>query len=443
MARLFRRCPQWRLPWLCEEHGGNAGCRSRPADTDGEDASFRLSGIFDDMPLHPSASATPRLDPFPQVPAGRLLVVCLAGLLLGAGVVLGYEHLRFESWRGELQAVQSAVVGDRPALCQQWCCEPGEAVHPGQPLVVLHDASLQQRLRHQRRAIEAAESELTRLTAECEMRVELERRTIEDRLFEIRLKLAELGRAPPAPLVPSPVAKDRWPTLADAGLHPLWRATQLPRRASRGALPAAILPSVAELTPRAETSPAPFDWAVARRMCDERILELERLRDELPGRIGQAMKLVEQQSELEFARHELSLLEAETARLTVRAAVTGRVGLLQKQAGEPVVPGDVLVQLFDDERLYLVMKVPSSRVGDFPQGSEVELSFPGGRRGRGRVSGLAPQAESAAIDGVTTGERVVEIRLTPTGPLWPTLPWGTGVTVRKPRSWLAPLASIR
>lgn len=399
------------------------------------------------VPSHSPPLPPHSRDPFPQVPAGRLLVVCLAGLLLGAGAVLGYEQLRFERWQGELHAVELPVLGDRPAVCQRWACQPGEAVHAGQPLVTLHDPTLQQRLRHQRRTLEAAESELTRLTAECQMRVELERREIEDKLFEIRLKLAELGRQPPAPLVPAPVAQDRWPTLAEAGLKPLWRATQLQLK-PRPPAQAPILPSVAELAPRVDSSPAPFDWTVARRMCDERILELERLREELPSRIGQSMKLVEQQAELDFDRQELALLEAEVSRLTVRAATTGRVGLLRKQPGDPVQPGDVLVQLFDEERLYLVLRIPSSRVADFPRDSEVELWFPGGRRGRGRVTTLAPQAVVAEgsvgeAGGTATRERMVEIRLAPIGPLWPTLPFGTQVTVRKARPWLMPLASLR
>jgi multidrug resistance efflux pump len=108
------------------------------------------------------------------------------------------------------------------------------------------------------------------------------------------------------------------------------------------------------------------------------------------------------------------------------------VGVYQKQPGDRVTAWEPIVQVLDEEQPYLLLQIPSPRIADFAPGTEVELRFPGGRKGKGRVEDIPPQASPLSGEGSTT-ETTITAHVDPVGALWPEIPFGSVVEVRRRR----------
>ncbi|RPI90996.1 MAG: hypothetical protein EHM42_00505 [Planctomycetaceae bacterium] len=366
----------------------------------------------------------------------RMMVFCAAALLLGYSAVLGYETLRFEQFDGFLQASSQMATAGREATVERLLVEPGSIVATGAPLATLSDESLTRRLREQRHEVEARDRELARLEAELECRLQQEMLQIDDRIFDTRIKAAELERKARANPM-DPQASGSWPTLAGEGLAPFRDRFQRPAilyddgvvRKALGEVPAKKSPG----SPRRDTADSRSRSESFSTFCEERIHELEDRRQELPERIARTLRTEDERARLEFARQELALLESQQAMLTVRAEAPGRVGVFLKRAGERVAPQEPLVQLFDEESPYLLLQIPSRRIADFAPGTELELRFPGGRVGAGRVAEFPPQTTAVTGEATVRAETYLNVQVVRVGALWPELPFGSQVAVRRTR----------
>jgi multidrug resistance efflux pump len=375
---------------------------------------------------------------FPTVPAWRVGVVGFAALVLGYGAVWGYERWRFEEFPGYLQASSQLVVSGREAVVESLLVPPGAEVAEGRPLAQLADLELERRLREQRLDVETRERDLAHLEAARDSRIAQEVLELEDRVFDTRMRAAEYRRRVET-LTSPPFATHRWPTLARPRNNTPWRTPE--PAASRmdfrdtskirqmvNEVPAPVGPQRG-LNPPLEP-PADF---VPDQWCEQRIAELERRIDEIPEKVSRSMRIDTEQARLEFARQELALLEREQSKLTVRAQGHGRLGLFLRQVGERVAAQEPLVQLFDEERPYLLLQIPSERVADFTPGTELELVFPGNRIGGGRVAEIPPQTSQSPAANGALGTTLVDVHVVPLGGLWPELPFGSQVVVRRPR----------
>jgi hypothetical protein len=63
----------------------------------------------------------------------------------------------------------------------------------------------------------------------------------------------------------------------------------------------------------------------------------------------------------------------------------------------------------------------------------VDLHFPGGKQGQGRVEEIPPQTSPIPAPGATSPETVITAHIEPVGSLWPNLPFGSEVEVRRKR----------
>ncbi|MFN6103420.1 MAG: hypothetical protein ACK5EA_03055, partial [Planctomycetaceae bacterium] len=98
-----------------------------------------------------------------------------------------------------------------------------------------------------------------------------------------------------------------------------------------------------------------------------------------------------------------------------------------------VTAPDPLVQWWDVVCPFLRVQIPSDRVADFSPGTEVERVFPGDRCGWGRVGEIPPQTSQATGTNGALGTTLVDVHVIPMGGLWPELPFGSQVVVRRPR----------
>ena len=109
------------------------------------------------------------------------------------------------------------------------------------------------------------------------------------------------------------------------------------------------------------------------------------------------------------------------------------VGVFQKDVGDHVSAHEAIVPLLDEDQPYLVLQIPSPRISDFAPGTVVELRFPGGKKGKGRVEEIPPQTSPIPGENSSASGTVITAHVDPVGPLWPNLPFGSVVEVRRRR----------
>src|SRR5262249_34873912 len=105
----------------------------------------------------------------------------------------------------------------------------------------------------------------------------------------------------------------------------------------------------------------------------------------------------------------------------------------QKKAGAHVSPQERIEQLPDEEQPSLLLQIPSPRISDFSPGTVVELRFPGGKKGKGRVEEIPPQTSPIPSESSGSNGTVITAHVDPVGPLWPNLPFGSVVEARRRR----------
>jgi multidrug resistance efflux pump len=166
-------------------------------------------------------------------------------------------------------------------------------------------------------------------------------------------------------------------------------------------------------------------------LCAQHIEELEKINRELPEKVSRSMGVDLAVARLSHARAELARLESQQRELTLVAETSGLVGVFNKDVGDHISAHEPIVQLLDEEQPYLLVQFPSLRIADFAPGTLVDLRFPGGKKGQGRVDEIPPQTSPIPVRGGTGSDVVITAHIEPVGPLWPNLPFGSEVEVRR------------
>ncbi|MBS0263873.1 MAG: hypothetical protein JSS02_18185 [Planctomycetes bacterium] len=362
-------------------------------------------------------------------PAGirrRTVLLSLVSLAAGIGVTRWIDQVRYERFQGFLQARYRNVVSVRDAEVVEILVSPGEIVTAGQPIVRLKDSEFQRQLEAKRHEIESLELQLAQCQAKLEVELDVRRQQILDRIFDARLKAAQASRNPPASS-PAVAAKSRTNYSQTSQSVTQRKPKPYPTidRSVANRTGSKISPASAQ--PPAQLPQSEFD------LCTRHIEDLERMNRELPEKISRMMGVDLAQAHLDHARAELATLESQERQLTLTAETSGLVGVLRKNVGDHVTPYESIVQLLDEEQPYLGMQIPSSRIADFPPGTLVSLVFPGKIAGKGRVVEVPPQTSAIADVGASGSETRIGVHIEPVGTLWPNLPFGSVVEVRRQR----------
>src|SRR5262245_47694922 len=92
----------------------------------------------------------------------RVLILSLVALAAGIATSVWLNEIRFERFPGYLQARLQTVTAGRDARIAEVLVASGALVVGGQPIVVLEDSDLEQRMQARRHEIESLEIELSR-----------------------------------------------------------------------------------------------------------------------------------------------------------------------------------------------------------------------------------------------------------------------------------------
>jgi multidrug resistance efflux pump len=351
----------------------------------------------------------------------RILLPVLLALGAGAAAAFWLEHVQYEQFPAFLQARLRTVAPVRDGEIAEILVAPGALVTAGKPLVRLKDAQFDRRFEGKKREVESLEIEVAQSEARLEVELEWRRKDILERIFEAKLKLGEAQRRERQPPFGSEWLRGNdWGTTGSELVEPRRRGDQ-GRFVDPISLAGGEDPSAGGV---------PISEA---ELCKRYVQELERLDRELPGKISRSMGVDLARSRLAHARAELAELESQKGELTLVAETSGLVGVFQKQAGDHVAAHETIVQILDEEQPYLLLQIPSPRISDFAPGTVVDLLFPGGRKGKGRVEEIPPQTSPIPGERGSAGETIVTAHVEPVGALWPDLPFGSMVEVRRRR----------
>jgi multidrug resistance efflux pump len=370
----------------------------------------------------------------PPLPASVPRTIFFIALALTGG--LGVTHLMSPengpAFPGRLEAATSTVCATTNARVAEILVPTGEELSLGQPLIRLEVEDLEARLARGRQDLARLESELEQARARAGVEMSWRAKQLDSEIVATQLKSASYLKEQFA----QKLARTAWDGFlehyndriaSDVANDEVFQSVvyNAPILSSEQRIRALLQRQVAE------NASEVYEAQIA--ICEKRLEELESLKEQLPEQIRLANGVDVAEARLAEARAELARMEARKESLTLKVARHGTVGVWRAQPGAFVAPGDPVVDLFDDEKRFVTVRVPSVEVTQFHAGERVQLEFPGGVLREGTVEALPPQTAHVAAE--ADGSTSVEVRVVPIGKLWPHLPLGSDVAVRVGGEW--------
>jgi len=359
-------------------------------------------------------------------------VLFLSILALAAGICAAtwIERARHEKLAGFLQARAMTLSADRDAQLAEVFVKQGDVVEAGQPVLLLRDSQLAVTLDRQQREVARLESEVSQFEAKLLVEIAWRQKALDAELFETRLKSSQCLQQQFTSEIESlawnqfggDVTKTAIADNSDQTLGPLLYDKMTP---DEHRIRAVLRKEAARNSQEVSTAQL--------ELCEQRVKEIERLKAELPEKIRKSMGIDLIRSRLEQAQADLARLEQQQESLSLAAAKPGMVGVFRQQVGDHVIAHQPIVEVFNEQQPYLIVRIPSSRLADFSVGTVVALRFPGGELGQGRVSDIPPQTSAIPDEGSLLETTRVTAHIEPVGKLWPALPIGTTVEVLRKR----------
>lgn len=369
----------------------------------------------------------------PVISGIRAVTFAAVALAIGCGATSWFAQRRYERFTGYLQARTHSVTCERDVRLVQIITPQGKAITGGAPLLKLDDIQLPVRILKQKQIIQDLTDEVAETEAKVQLAVERERNSIKREILHIKLKAAQLEKErfeKELMEVAGEEVGDRIKSVealevsAESGLERLPKPLVIPEEHFSD-------DRIRRQMQRKKMENVKETLLASIEMCNKHLAELKQKSNELPETVRRSMGLHRVQLSLENARTELASLEQQQQSLTISSPGTGVVGVYRKGLGSHIPAHEEIVQVLDEDQPQILLQIPSSRVADFIAGTIVELQFPGGKCGQGKVAEVPPQTVNAP--GLNVAETQMAVQIVPSGSLWPRLPINTMIEIRRPR----------
>lgn len=371
-------------------------------------------------PVSPIRSASP-------APPLRIVAFSIAALLLGVATVWVFARSGQEVYSGRVASRTTYVTADRAGVVIELIAKESDRVTLGDPLVTLADDELQERIAAARERVATLTAALGQARAQASVEMAWRIKEIDEDIAAAQLQAAgflkEKYNYEMEQSMWADVLSSHETVMFDQD-NEVFQSIVLRNR----------LPSETRMNAvmRMESAANAVDVSAAQvEICDGRLAELNRLKEELPQHIHEMTGVDRAEAELSEAQAELTRLEGRNVELTIASHAVGTVGVFQRKPGDHLQPGMPIVELLDDAQRWIEVGVPSRDVTDFTIGAIVELEFPGDDERMGRVFSIAPQAEPGTD--LNHADARVMVRIEPAEKLWPGVPVGSRVDVRLSR----------
>ena len=364
----------------------------------------------------------------PESPAPPLRIVAFSmmALFLGVAVVWVFARSTQETFSGHIVSRTTFVTADRAGVVTELIARESDRVTLGDPLLILADEALQDQIDAAHEHVATLTAALSQAEAAANVELAWRMKEIDEDITATQLQAAgflkekfnhEMERSMWADVLASHETVMRF----DEGNN-VFQSVVLRNQLPNETRMSAVM--------RLESASNALDVSLAQvQICDERLVRLNELKEQLPQHIREMTGVDTAEARLAQAQAELSRLEGRQVELTIESTAVGTVGVFQKKPGDHLLPGMPIVELLDDSQRWIEVGIPSMHITDFTVGSNVELDFPGDEERTGRVFSIAPQAEPGTAVS-SSSDALVMIRIESTEKLWPAIPDGSRVDVR-------------
>ncbi len=368
----------------------------------------------------------PSGNPAIQQPAsGRLTLILVGGAFFASiALMAGLLSSDAERYPGTLTAETTRLQAPADGIVDFVDVRSGQVVLPGRELFIVVDEGLDREIQAAQQQIDLVKAQLSRATARAD--VDLQKHGLEtDReIFETEIVLTELLHSQFEHRFEETVWS-RSPNYFDA-----LASNSIPQVDLKTlAIPADVAAENSRLRSIIEKAGVENDRETLQTrisLCETRIKELRGGRQKLEETIRTAFGVPRLEGELKDARAALEELESREAALTVRSPVYGMAGVVAITERDPVLEGDVLLEVFDRDAEYVEAQLPSRLAPHIRAGLKVAVHFPGDEDREGEIEAIPPQVQ-AAVPG--SCDACLSVRVKSVGRAWPTLPIGSDVSV--------------
>lgn len=355
----------------------------------------------------------------------RTMRLAIVALLLSAAGTVYMTRDRSERFAGYLRTEKQTVVAPVTGVLEWVDVKTGQVVLPGHELFTIRDTQIED-------SIAAAQDELTKLTSErdttkAEAQLVFEQRLVDvdQDVFETKLQLAEFLESEYQHKFEATAVED-YVDLFDALAStktPGFNLTSVvlnPALASQQDEMFSIIRQ-GTLTNQLETLQAKI------ALCENHLRELNDRKDKIKKQIDTIYMLAELEERVAAAQAKLDDVSSQESTQSVKAVVYGMAGRTNYKAEDKVQVGDMLTELFDRDREFIQVQLPSRVICDVKAGTILTVRFPGDIEREGKVESVPPQV---SVDGNTAQpESLVELRVLTTGKPWPAVPIGSTIYV--------------
>lgn len=361
-----------------------------------------------------------------------LVLLCAVALAAGWGVSHWIEASGSASYVGLVQTRTTTVVAEHPGRMASVKVATGQRVTPGEILFELSDARLSELISAKQRELMELEAEVQRVKATADVELEWRRRDLQNEVFQTQLKAASINQEKLSRQVEQLAWQDQLKSrengfdqktslvTATSPFHPvIVNSNAVDERRLQAMLKEDAAAGAVE------------SLSHQLNLCEQQLNRLKKLDEELPSKIRLSIGVDLAEARLKRAREELASYDKQRESLTVYSPSHGTIGGVHRETDDLVKPGDIIVELFDDDRHYLTASIPSSIVAKLEVGSKVKLVFPAGHRRIGLVAAIPPRAMPERA-GDSSNDSLVAVKIEPAGRLWPKIPIGSRVRVQVP-----------
>jgi multidrug efflux pump subunit AcrA (membrane-fusion protein) len=343
----------------------------------------------------------------------------------GLGVARWLNRPHDETYTAFLAARTRLVTAPVAGRVPEILIEEGQTVETGQNLLVIAEDEVEPRRSAHAGRVTSLERELAQAQAKVEVDLAWRLRELNAEILQTRLNSARFLKAQ----FDEQLGTHAWRDVADdqemiAGVatpESVFRTASLPEISPDKSKIQALLKHEAASN-AAEVS------AVQIRLCDERLAELEKLKSQLPEKISQALGIAIIEAKLTQAQSELEALTESPSETPVLSPSYGTVGVYRVHVGEQIDAGTPIVEILDEDRRYLTVRIPTDALTSFAAESLVELHFGDGEPRTGKILRIPPQTTQADTT-PHNQEAYVKLHIEPVDKLWPNVPIGTAVRV--------------
>lgn len=378
--------------------------------------------------MHEKAARSVSVEFRPPASSGRTILFLLIALGSGLGLTAAMNSRRAPTFTARLHTQAITITAPRDARVKSVLIPPGKPVAPGKEIALLIDEGLSSELQQQRRRVTLLQRELEQARAQAEVDLAWRTKLLDAEILNNQLKSADYLKKKYLRQIRDYAWQEYLHSDAVAGtgsiddvFASLMQEQMLPGEDRfRSLLRQEAIRSAGEV------------YNTQIRLCDQRLDQLQRLKEDLPERLRRAKGVDVIETRLTAARQILKQLESRQPLISLRASSYGTVGVYRKHPGEKVSAGGAIVELLNQQQRYLIVQVPSREMTRFATGTQVTLRFAGGQQRRGIVRSVPPQTLEEASRRDTNDhlhDVAVPVRVDPSGRLWPSVPIGSTVAV--------------